>query len=104
MLTLSHRAYVLIVLGALQALDATTTIAVIGVGGVEANPIMRNTAHGSPGWFLFWKVFAIVLVAIFAWWADPKKKADWFDPGLVWLSFTYVAIIGWNLYNLNAVI
>lgn len=97
---LSRRWYLVTVLAALQVLDVTTTLAVIGVGGIEGNPLMRNIAHGNPWYFLAVKLSGVALVALLAW---RITKSRLLDSSLTFVVVAYLAIVGWNLYNLNAI-
>ena len=98
---LERKWFLILVLLALQFLDVATTLTVIGLGGTEANPIMRNVAHGDPWAFLGVKVMVVVGLAFIV--RDIHKKGIVLG-GLAFVVLAYFAIVGWNLYNLNTVI
>lgn len=76
----------------LQFLDLLTTLAVLGVGGAELNPLVRSLFHLGPAAGLVAAKLMVVGIALMILWVGRPRA-------LLLANRFYACVIVWNLAN-----
>lgn len=93
-----------ILLGILNFLDIWTTYEALELGGTEMNPFSSWLIDH--GWFIQYKVFAIVLVGLTGLLVLKKRTSAeirWYTKMMWVVTGLYVLVVSWNLYSLAMV-
>lgn len=88
------RAFRVLLIAALNALDVVTTAVVLALGGVESNPVMQPVVGGA-----WWGPILVKAVVIGALWAAAMRcpvRSRVTDVLLVAGAAFYSVVVGWN--------
>ena len=88
------RAFRVLLIAALNALDVVTTAVVLALGGVESNPVMQPVVGGA-----WWGPILVKAVVIGALWAAAMRcpvRSRVADVLLVAGAAFYSVVVGWN--------
>jgi hypothetical protein len=92
----------IILAGLLQFADALTTIWILDHGGVEKNPVLRRLmALVGVRWALWLKVFGVLAVLAWCWWADFFCPVPWAAYGIATLSAAVVVHNAWVIVRMR---